>query len=194
MTHSTDDYIDLLLLLQPRGVIWTRDPGSVRARSAAGLANEMSLVETFLEQILAERSPRTAYYLLGDWEKVLGLPDECTSAEVETIAERRAVAHARMISTGGQSPAYYIAMAKALGYDITILEYRARWYGRRNFGEFYGGQDMQFVWRVVEKSGSSRWRKYGSAFLGEKYRRWGNYTLLCMIRRTAPAHTIVLFS
>jgi len=36
-------------------------------------------------------------------------------------------------------------------------------------------------------------RRFGAAFMGEPYTRWGNQPLVCTIRRLAPAHTVVLF-
>jgi len=182
-----------LMALHPRGALWPRDPGTVRYELMASLAAELARVIQAYEQILAERSPRTALQLLAEWEEVLGLPDPC-SGEPETIAERRAIAHARMIATGGQSPAYFVELARALGFEIEIVQYRARWFGLRRFGELYGGEDMQFTWRVVERSGTTRPRRFGAAFHGEPYTVWGNLPLVCTLRRLRPAHTEIIFS
>ncbi|MBX9635644.1 MAG: YmfQ family protein, partial [Magnetospirillum sp.] len=99
LTRDVDRYVRLMLSLQPHGRAWSRDTNSVRGRHFAGMAAEFARIDDFFEQILAERSPRTAFWLLPEWEKSLGLPDECTG-QAETIAERRAIAHARMIATG----------------------------------------------------------------------------------------------
>ncbi|MBI2236354.1 MAG: DUF2313 domain-containing protein [Magnetospirillum sp.] len=182
-----------LMTLLPPGRLWPREPGTVRYTMMGAIAGELDAVIAFFEQILAERSPRTALHLLGDWENVLGLPDDC-AGPAETIAERRRQAHAKMVATGGQCPAYFIEVAKALGFDIEIVQYRARWYGLRKFGQHYGGEDMQHTWKVVEKSGTIRPRKFGSAYCGEPFTTWGNRPLVCTIRRLAPAYTEVLFA
>lgn len=192
MSVLAERYTRMLMALLPPGAIWPREPGTVRHALMSATAEEMALIHQWLEAILAERSPRTALYLLSDWERVLGLPDDCTGP-AETIAARRAQAHARMVSTGGQSRAYMIEVARALGYGIEIIEHRTRYHGLRRHGEHYGGPDMQFTWTVIERSGTVRLRRYGQAFHGEPYQTWGNYPLVCLIRRLAPAHTIVLF-
>lgn len=192
MARDAETYAHMMLALLPPGRAWPRDPNSLRGRMFAGHAAEFARIDAAFEQVLAERSPSTAYALLAEWEMVLGLPDDCTGG-VETIAERRAAAHARMIATGGQSPAYFVEVAKALGYDITITQYRARWFGRRKCGEPFGSEDMQATWRVTCTTGTIRPRRFGQAFCGEKFTTWGNYPLVCMIRRLAPAGTVVLF-
>ena len=186
-------YAGLMLSLLPPGSAWPRDPDSVRGRMLAAIAAEFARIDAYYEQILAERTPRTALWLLPEWEASLGLPDECTGPGA-TIAERRAIAWARMIATGGQSPAYFVDVARALGYEVEIVQYRARIYGRRRMGSHYGGEEMQHVWRVVERSGTVRPRRYGQAYAGEPYTTWGNWPLVCLLRRLAPAHTVVLFS
>lgn len=190
--RDTDAYTILMLSLLPRGAAWDRDPDGVRGRLYSAFAAEFARIDSFLSALPAERSPRTAYYLLADWEKALGLPDEC-SAAAETIAERRAIAHARWIATGGASPAYFKEVAKALGYDIEIVQYRARWFGRRKCGERFGGEDMQWTWKVICTEGTIRPRRFGSAFCGEPFTRWGNHPLVCTLRRIAPSDTVVLF-
>lgn len=189
---DADRYIRLLLSLLPRGRVWPRDPNSVRGLYFAAWAEEFSRIDAFFELILAERSPRTAYWLLPEWERSLGLPDECTG-QAETIADRRRIAHARMIATGGQDPAYFVEVAKALGYDITITQFRARWFGYRRCGELFGGEDMQWTWKVTCTTGTIRPRRFGAAYMGEPFTTWGNYPLVCLIRRLAPAGTVVLF-
>ncbi|EME69707.1 hypothetical protein H261_11744 [Paramagnetospirillum caucaseum] len=192
MARDTETYARLMLALLPPGRAWPRDPNSLRGQMVAAQSAEFARIDAAFEQILAERSPATALLLLAEWEAVLGLPDECTGG-AETIAERRAAAHARMIATGGQSPAYFVELAKALGYDITITQYRARWSGRRRCGESFGAEDMQWTWKVSCTTGTIRPRRFGQSFCGEKFTTWGNYPLVCMIRRLAPAGTVVLF-
>lgn len=190
--RDSDAYTRVMLSMLPRGALWSRDPDTVRGRVYAAHAAELARIDALLEQLLSERSPRTAFALLAEWETALGLPDECTGTAV-TIAERRAAALARLIATGGQSPAYFVEVAKALGYDITITQYRGRWYGLAKTGGTYGTADHHFTWKVTCTTGTTRPRRYGQAYYGEPYTTWGNYPLVCMIRRLAPAHTTVLF-
>lgn len=193
MSDLAERYTRMLMALLPPGAIWPRDPGTVRHALMSATAEELALIHQWLDSILAERSPRTALHMLADWERVLGLPDDCTGTP-ETIAERRRLAHARMVSTGGQTKAYMIAIAAALGFEIEITEHRARYHGLRRHGEHYGGPDMQFTWTVTERSGTVRPRRFGQAFHGEPYQTWGNQPLICLLRRLAPAHTAILFA
>ena len=93
--RDRDAYTGIMLSLLPRGMLWPRDPESVRGRLYSAHAAEFARIDALLEQLIAERSPATALLLLKEWETVLGLPDQCT-VQAETIAERRAAALARM--------------------------------------------------------------------------------------------------
>ncbi len=69
--------------------------------------------------LITESDPRSPLELLPDWERAFGLPDPC-SIETPTIADRRAALINRMTIVGRQDRNFFISLAAAIGYTITI--------------------------------------------------------------------------
>lgn len=138
-----------------------------------GLAYEFSRVDARGADLIEEADPRTTTELLEDWERLTGLPDACTPAE-QTLDQRRGAVVARLTSQSTPTRAFIIQQAATLGYTVTIEERHARRY-RDPVGGRYGNDAWQFVWAV---------HITGAAAAPE---------LECIMRRYAPAHTIVHF-
>lgn len=185
-------YTRHLQALLPTGPAWPRDPEAVLSKVLAAEAEGLARIHNRLLDLIEEADPRTALELLGDWERVCGLPDPC-AGQADTIAERRARVVARLTATGGQSPAYFIAVVKAMGFEISITEHRARFHGRRCHGAAYGDEDMQFVWEVKMPPETVFRRAHGQGFHGEAFASWGAEALICMLTRLKPAHTTLWF-
>ena len=66
--------------------------------------------------LLREVHPDTAEQLIAGWERIHELP------ATGTLAVRQARAKAARAATGGLSRAYFIALAAAMGYTVTITE------------------------------------------------------------------------
>jgi uncharacterized protein YmfQ (DUF2313 family) len=186
-------YAAQALALLPHGPAWPRTAESVVARLASSLAQPFRRVHERLCALLAEATPITADALLADWERVLGLPDPCAPA-AQTVAERRARVLQRLAAIGGQSRAYYIEIARALGYQIEIEEFRPFMAGFGRAGDPLYGVPWRFAWRVVAPETTRRYFRAGEGRSGEPLSSWGNEILECTIRRVAPAHTVVLFA
>ena len=127
---TSEDYAQFVADLLPTGWAWPRDPDTVLMRTFAGLAVEFARVHRRDCDLLSESYPGSALETLSDWERVCGLPDPCIEPPLTGLQERRAVVLAKLATRGGQSRAYYIAVAKALGFDITITEFFAFRAGR----------------------------------------------------------------
>lgn len=181
-----------LLALAPTGPLWPRDPESVFARLLEAFGQGLSEVHNRLLDLIEEADPRTTYYLLEDWERVLGLPDPC-AGQADTIAERRARIVAKLTATGGQSREYFITLARILGFEITITEQRARYHGRRCHGTAYGAEVMQTIWQVNLPPELVRRRCHGQGYHGEPFASWGAQALRCMLNRLKPAHTTIWY-
>lgn len=113
-------YTSQLIALLPRGDFWEGFP-TLKALLAAW-AEELSRVHGRMLDLLREADPSQAVETLSDWERVLALPDECMPLAA-SIEERQQAVVAKLIGQGGQSIAYYTALAAALGYTITITEF-----------------------------------------------------------------------
>ena len=93
-----------------------------------------------------ESDPRTADELLADWERVL--PDDCMVTLALSKTDRRAIAAQRPTEQGGQSRAYFIALAEQLGQPgCTITEFAPANCNSNCNSALYSEAD-RFVWRM----------------------------------------------
>jgi uncharacterized protein YmfQ (DUF2313 family) len=164
-------------------------------RVIGGLAAEFARVHSRDCDLLAESYPGTALETLTDWERICGLPDPCTGT-LGTIQERRAAILVKLASRGGQSRQYFIDIAAALGFQISITEYRPFrvGYGRTSLPLF--DSEWQFYWRVTSFEQNQKIISFrvGQSATREPLRFWGNDILECLISNLKPAHTIVHFA
>lgn len=187
------DYLSLLQALLPPGAAWTREPAADLTRTLQALAEELARVDIRVEDLLAEIDPRATHELLADWERVAALPD-IVSANAQTVAERRAALVAKLTNVGGQSRAFFIALAARLGYTITITEFRPFRVGINAVGDPLTNGDWGFTWQVNAPAVTVRDFRVGAGAVGEPLRSWGNDLLETVINKYRPAHTHVIFA
>lgn len=189
---SADAYLTQLQALLPQGAAWPREAQATLTRLLQAVADELARMDARADALIDEADPRTTAELLVDWERVAGLPEPCITAP-QTIADRRAALTGKLASSGGQDRAFYIAIALALGYEVTITEFRPFVAGSSAGDELTNG-DWIFTWRVNAPEETVRVFAAGSGAAGEALRTWGNELLECVIGRLKPAHTIVQFA
>ncbi len=125
---TADGLLPQILPLTPRGPAWgTDEVGDGRGASpvqrtfwraiAAFAADHLGLDWTAATQTF----PSALTYTLTDWEREYGLPGPCASGE-GGIQVRKTAVRAKFASLGGQSPGYFVCLAKSLGYAVTIEE------------------------------------------------------------------------
>lgn len=190
---TTDDYRQALQALIPTGRAWPRDPDAVQFAVLRALAASFQRSDNDALSILNGAFPKTAIIMLTEWEKSLGLPDDCSIGEVDTIAKRQSAIVSKLISTGGQSKSYFIGIAKALGYNITINEYRQARAGLSVCGDGINGDDWPFVWMVEGEETNISYARVGLSYCGDPLRSWGNKQLECRLSALSPSHTLVKF-
>lgn len=89
----------------------------------AGRGEAWGRVDARAQDLLRrETDPRFTFQMLADWERAFGLPNSCVTRP-QTLEERRTALLAKMTTLGGQSRAFFIAAATALGYAIRIVEW-----------------------------------------------------------------------
>lgn len=188
------DYLHQLQALLPPGPAWSRDDAATITHLLGALALELARVDGRAWQILEEADPRTVAELFGDWERVAGLPAACAVAfgGTQTVAQRRAALVGKLTTLGGQSPAYYVGLAAALGYAITITEFHAHTVGDDVDYPLYG-EAWNFAWQVNAALNTVTEITVEST-VDDPLAAWGNALLECVINRLKPAHTAVLFS
>jgi len=185
------DYLRALQGLLPRGRVWPRDPDATQTAVLSGFTPVFERLTARANNLLIDAFPGSTYELLPEWEATLGLPDPC-AGEAPTTQQRVAQVVARLTATGGQSIAYFKAVALALGYEVTITQYSPSHFGRP-FGLPFGGTAWAFTWQVNAPTFTINWLQFGGSF-GTPFASWGNNVLQCELLRIAPAHTTLLFS
>ena len=211
-----DDYFSQALQLLPRGIIWAR---SLSSRLAAALwmaAGSLVGAHRRADNLINEAIPQTAVELLGEWEAFAGLPDECTPARDLTLSERQDAVVEKLTGLGALSVDTFYALARKLGYEIDIREYRPFICGR----SVCGGPDVlgaawppdialvpgspsatgeeayyaRYYWKITVHGPRAHWFRCGRNMAGE---RLGWYSpakeLECYLNRRKPAHTILVF-
>ncbi|MEJ0020740.1 MAG: putative phage tail protein [Acetobacteraceae bacterium] len=178
----------------PRGYAWNASPDTVQGQTWGGIAGAVQQLHARAGVLSEQESdPGRAVELLADWEHAYGLPDHCTPFNA-TIQQRQAALVARIASQGGQSIAYYVAVAAALGYSITITEFRPFRVSRSRVGDALLGEPWLHTWRVNAPSVTMQYFRVGRSAVGERLRTWGNGELQCRLGELAPAHTVLQFA
>lgn len=190
---SAQEYARQLKALLPQGVAWDMGDGSWLSRFMLAVAGEMARVDGRAGDLLREMDPAATVEMLSDWERVLGLPDACVPAE-QTLQARRAAVVAKYTALGGQSRAYFIGLAAALGYEVTITEFRPFRAGHSSAGDALTNGDWAHTWQVNGPTVTVREFRAGQSAAGEPLRDWGNEELECAIAQRKPAHTLLQFA
>lgn len=194
MALTDSDYLRQLQALLPPGPAWPKDDNALLTRLLSGLSEELARVDGRAWQIAEEADPRTVAELFADWERVAGLPDACAVAfgGTQTVAQRRAALVGRLATLGGQSPAYFIALAASIGYAITITEFRAHTVEDDVNYALYDSA-WNFAWQVNAALNTINEITVDMT-VEDPLAAWGNTLLECVINRIKPAQTTVLYS
>lgn len=192
MGMSRAEYLSQLQALLPQGPAWPREPDALLTRLLDGFAEEFARVDARADQLIDEADPRTTYELLADWERVAGLPGECVASLAQTVEQRRAALVAKLVERGGQSRAYFIALAAKLGYTVTITEFD-EWTFDSDVDAPLTGTDWRFAFQVNAPLNTVGEWTFDSD-VDAPFAWWGNELLECAINNDKPAHTVALFA
>lgn len=130
---------------------------------------------------------------LTDWERVLALPDPCLVGVPQSVRQRVQAIVSKLQGRGGQSRSFFIALAKSLGYDITIDTFRPARAGIARAGDAINGGDWAFTWRVNAPAVTVSRAVAGITGAGDPLASWGNKPLECRLSQMKPAESILLF-
>jgi uncharacterized protein YmfQ (DUF2313 family) len=150
MRATEKEYLTVQQGLLPPGAAWPRDPEATLTGVLFGCAPEFARTHNRALDLVEEADPRTTREMIGDWERCVGLPDECTGIEASTLSARRKAVVAKLTYRGGQSRAYFQGLIELLGYNATIREYRPFVCGLGRCGDrLGGGHEVRYYWRVT---------------------------------------------
>ncbi len=197
MRTTEDSYRAQLLSLPPPGAIWPKDPSSRFFSLLGALGAVLAAAHNRLVELIDEADPRTTVEMLEDWERVLGLPDSCTPTTTNlTLQERRDRVVQKLTLGGGQTPAFFIALAAQLGYAITIEEPRPFICGVSECGDPIGGTYTdRHYWRVRVPDPRVTYFRTGVSQCGDRLGELDRAEdLECILERAKPAQSRLLFS
>jgi len=186
--------------LFPRGWAWQliHDSSSNIRKLSDSLAVEPCRVEDRALQFIDEVFPDTTSELLPDWERLLGLPDDCESSPESLTEQQRRDRVIQVLTTiGGQNKAFYQKLASNFGIDIDLITvedqppFRA---GQGRAGDRLTNGDWQFAFIVSAPSTEAFRFRAGSGRAGDRLQTVSNATLECLINKHKPAHSIALFT
>lgn len=195
--HRGDDYGTDLLLLLPPGDAWPRETGQPLQQFSQGQGQIWGRVDAAAWKLVdVEAHPDSTFLLLGEWETTAGLPNPCVN-EPLTIGERRAALVERLTALGGQSRAYFTAVAARLGYDIEITEQAPFMCGLSQCGleDQIGSEEIAFHWWVAVFGSRVTWFEMGIGQCGRDPFARISYAsdLECVLSQYKPAHTVLHF-
>jgi len=190
--YSASDYLWQFQRLLPRGRIWHRGWGTLQDQLLLTLMPQWARLHGRLNDLIAQIFPCSTTELLPEWEASLGLPDSCIG-ELDTIQQRQQAVCAKFSARGGQSVQYFIDLAAAAGYQITIEQFAPFRAGVNRAGDRVYSSEWTYYWRVTAPTTTVVYFRAGISTAGEPLASWGNQTLICLIERYAPAHTNVIW-
>lgn len=179
---SSEAYARQLKSLLPRGAAWVAEVGSWMWKVLLAISDELSRVDGRSVDLVNEADPRTAVETLSDWERAWGLPDAQVTEIPATTAGRQVAITQKVVRTGGQTPAYFIGVALACGYSVTVTEWTD--YPVCRSGVARSGDRC---WGVA---GAFTWTMHVSPPAGTALT---HAQLEAVIRKAAPAQTTVVF-
>lgn len=195
MALSADQYLVQLQALLPQGAAWPRGADANLTRTLKALADELARLDERVDVLLAEGDPRQASELLQDWERMLGLPDDCQANLDLSVPERQRVAWARFVETGGQSRAYFLALAERLGEPgCTIDEFQPMTCVDDCQDRLYSVADS-FTWRVnIPHPALNARFMHCNDDCDDALQEYQPSLIECPITERKPAHTKVIFA
>lgn len=190
MAQTAQAYAGSLAGLLPPGEAWRAEDGSTLGQLLLAMGDMLAAADARADDLMLEDDPRTTVELLPDWERVAGLPDPCagTAPELET---RQQILTAKLIARGGQSGGYFVGVAAALGYAITIEEFQPM--NCTSACNSALNTNWRFTWRVHAPEVTISNMTCTTA-CNAPIRSWGNAVLECTLNTLKPAHTNILFA
>jgi len=179
------NHADILKLLFPVEL-----QGGFDADSAME-GKQLDAAQTSAETLLKEMFPEASLNLLSSWERVCGL----SPAPNEPIQSRRDHVVQKLREHGGLSRAYYIALAAAMGYTITIEELLPFMCGWDRCGDPLYVSEVRWIWRVNVSGYPIYHFRAGQSAAGERLLWWPTQAALeNILTDLKPAHTHIIFN
>lgn len=191
-------YLNLVRKIFPTGKAWERifDADSTLSKLSDAYADELSKIHDRANTLIREVDPRSTSELLTDWERLLGLPDQCDTTEGQTIQERRTRILQVLTTRGGQNEAFYKELASNFGFSVDVIsaEDQPPFVAGSKAGDRLTNGNWRYAFVIKAPAEFLIRFRAGQGAAGDPLIKVGNDTLQCLMEKYKPAHTIVLFS
>lgn len=191
---NANAYAQQLKLLFPPGLLWVFDNGTTLDRVCLAMAQELARIDVRLDDLIREWLPSTAVEMISDWERNLGLPDDCQGNVSTVLAERQAAALQKFTSRGDLTPGFFVALAAKLGVTATVEEFKPARAGSARAGDRCYGEPWAYALMLHLQTAPAPGGAYAGDVVGSYLGPHGQEVLECIIRHAAGAHTPVLFA
>lgn len=196
MAVTALEFTEQLKELLPPGPAFPRgDSSSLLAMLLEVFATELSRADSRIDALLTEADPGFAVETFQEWLTQWGLPDEC-ALQWQNLNDQtlRDLLLWKITSNGSPTVKFFVDLAAMFGYSIFIDEFR-RFRVTSRVTDVLADENWAHYWRVnVINTGDSSvtWHRVtGEA--KEPLAWWGDNLIECLIRRYAPAHTVLSF-
>lgn len=194
MAMTPADYLSQLQALLPRGMAWSRSLTSNLTALLQAWADEFFRIDVRCDELINEADPRSTTELLLDWERVAGLPDVCVTID-QSIEQRRAALVSKLTMIGGQSRAYFIALAQSMGYPGATIDEFSMMTCNDDCNDSVYDPAAQFAWRLnLPASTGGIFNMTCASDCVSSLRSWGDQAVECRVNHYKPAHTSVIFA
>lgn len=212
-SESLKKYKELLPALLPKGKLWRPNDQPVFKSLLDAFAVELCRVDDKVEDLLFQADPRQATIdegLIEEYERLLGLPDECTPDD-QDLQDRRDQIVQKLTNIGGLSKTFYEFIGDQLGFDISVDNDVNFIVGRSRVGEAltnYFNVPFTVGMTVGEQLLLVGWRYYFSATLpitaanffevgsntvGDPLVEFTSEIMECTLVKLKPAHSAIFF-
>ena len=194
MGMSSADYLAQLKALLPRGLAWGRGASTYLSMLLGAFAQLFAMDDARAMDLIEEADPRTTYALLPEFEQAFCLSAfSVVDGSALSIEQRRSKLVAKYTGRGGQSRAYFIALAARLGFVVTIEEFSEFSVDADVEAPIYG-EEWNFAWQVNAPLATSTEMTVDSDVDQSITTDWLNYLLEASFQEDKPAHTVLIFN
>lgn len=183
-TTSADLYARQLKELMPRGRAFNLEKDSTVSATLTALAQEFGRVDQRGSDLIAETDPRTAVETIGEWERMLSLPDDLVPILPTDLDERRLVVTQKYTTRGGQNYQFFNDLVEACGYGLDSID-------------LYASRMLRAGFRVGARCFDATWAftmKLNVTGLGSLDLKLAQDDFERVIRHAAHSHINVVFS
>jgi uncharacterized protein YmfQ (DUF2313 family) len=120
-TYSAEEHTDSLVAYLPGGELFDakNEVNSVLRRLFAGLAGPVKQAEDLMNELTYDYDIYCTTNLITEWERALGIPDECFTGQ-GSIEDRRRDVLAKLASLGVSTAKQFIDLAAMYGFKALI--------------------------------------------------------------------------